>query len=106
VADVDPDDFGADAVAGLAAAALVARRIREESDVGAALAHLRNALDDADDDDAGHPDVLFELADLTVRQGKHRAALRHLRELEDLYPGHRSDEVSTRIQTIKKLMGT
>jgi Flp pilus assembly protein TadD len=138
VADVDPDDFGADAddsgegsadgaleeaqgllalglvadaraklegVPGLAAAALAARCLREEGDVGAALTHLRNALDDADDADAGHPDVLFELADLTVRQGKHRAALRHLRELEDLYPSHRSGEVSTRIKAIKKLMG-
>ena len=92
-------------VPGLAAAALAARCLREEGDVGAALSHLRNALDDADDADAGHPDVLFELADLTVRQGKHRAALRHLRELEDLYPSHRSGDVSTRIQAIKKLMG-
>jgi tetratricopeptide (TPR) repeat protein len=92
-------------VPGLAAAALAARCIREEGDVGAALTHLRNALDDADDADTGHPDVLFELADLTVRQGKHRAALRHLRELEDLFPSHRPGEVSTRVQAIKKLMG-
>jgi len=90
---------------GLAAAALVARCLREEGDVGGALTYLRDALDDADDADAGHPDVLFELADLTVRQGKHRAALRHLRELEDLFPSHRAGEVSTRIQAIKKLMG-
>ncbi len=92
-------------VPGLAAAALTARCLREEGDVGAAMSHLRNALDDADDADAGHPDVLYELADLTARQGKHRAALRHLRELEDLFPSHRAAEVSTRIQAIKKLMG-
>ena len=93
-----------DGVEGLRAATLLAHCMREKGEAKKAFSHLRDAVDDADENDPAQPDALFELAELAGRAGKHRPALRYLRELQESFPGHRSAEVSARVKALKKVL--
>jgi tetratricopeptide (TPR) repeat protein len=134
VAEVDPEDFSADepsaegadleeaqgliamglyaeAMAvlgdgpGLGIATVKAHCLREQGDIKKAFSLLRDAVDDAESDDSGQAGALFELAELAGRSGKHRPALRYLRELEESFPSHRTSEVSGRVRALKKVLG-
>lgn len=134
VAEVDPEDFSADATpaqgadleeaqgliamglyaeamaalgegSGLGIATLKAHCLREQGDIKKAFSLLRDAVDDAEAADPGQAGALFELAELAGRSGKHRPALRYLRELEESFPAHRASEVSGRVRALKKVLG-
>jgi len=134
VAEVDPEDFSVDATpsqgadleeaqgliamglyaeamaalgegAGLGTATLKAHCLREQGEIKKAFSLLRDAVDDAEATDPGQAGALFELAELAGRSGKHRPALRYLRELEESFPDHRASEVSGRVRALKKVLG-
>ena len=90
--------------AGLKAATLKARCLRDQGQVKQAFSFLRDAVDDGDESDGGQAEALFELAELAGRSGKHRPALRYLRELEESFPNHRSSEVSARMKALKRVL--
>ena len=93
-----------DAASGLKAATLKARCLRDQGQVKEAFGFLRDAVDDAEDADTGQAEAYFELAELAGRSGKHRPALRYLRELEESFPDHRSAEVSARMKALKRVL--
>jgi tetratricopeptide (TPR) repeat protein len=133
IAEVDPDDFSGDEPQpgpdleeaegliamgmfteamsvlakgqGLQFATLKAHCLREQGDTKKAYSLLRDAVDDADATDPGQAGALFELAQLAGRTGKHRPALRYLRELQESFPEHRSTEVAGRVRALKKALG-
>jgi tetratricopeptide (TPR) repeat protein len=90
---------------GLRVATLQAHCFREQGQAKKAFSLLRDAVDDAEPADPDQAGALFELAQLAGRVGKHRPALRYLRELQESFPGHRSGEVSGRVRALKKVLG-
>jgi tetratricopeptide (TPR) repeat protein len=89
---------------GLRVVTLKSHCLREQGLAKQAFALLREAVDDADESDPAQADALFELAELAGRTGKHRPALRYLRELQESFPEHRSAEVSARVKALKKVL--
>jgi tetratricopeptide (TPR) repeat protein len=89
----------------LRVATLKAHCLREQGQVKKAYSLLRDAVDDAEPADPGQAGALFELAQLAGRVGKHRPALRYLRELQESFPAHRFEEVSGRVRALKKVLG-
>lgn len=92
--------------AGLSAATLKARCLRDQGQVKEAFSFLRDAVDDSEESDSGQAEAFFELAELAGRSGKHRPALRYLRELEESFPEHRSSEVSARMKALKRVLSS
>lgn len=90
---------------GLRVATLKAHCFREQGQAKKAFSLLRDAVDDAEPADPDQAGALFELAQLAGRVGKHRPALRYLRELQESFPSHRSGEVSGRVRALKKVLG-
>ncbi|MEC7240534.1 MAG: hypothetical protein VXW32_04800 [Myxococcota bacterium] len=90
--------------AGLKAATLKARCLRDQGQVKEAYSFLRDAVDDSEASDVGQAEAFFELAELAGRSGKHRPALRYLRELEESFPEHRSAEVAARMKALKRVL--
>jgi len=68
-----------------------------------ALPVLRDALEEADEDDPVYPHALHLLALLQSRQGRYRAALRVGRELQSDFPEFRPTEIEAMIRGIKLL---
>lgn len=99
----------ADAVAlvehapGLEARVVYAQAIRGLGDSIRALEVLREATNEAGEDEPGYLDALFELAALYTVTGKHRSALRLLEEVKDLDGGYRTTEVDARMRGLQKL---
>ena len=91
---------------GLKTATLLANCMREQGQTKEAFMLLRDAVDDSQEDDPAQAEALFVLAELAGRSGKHRPALRYLRELEESFPSHRSGEVSARVKALKKVLST
>ncbi len=89
---------------GLRAAALRSICQRELASPQAAFDELRDHIDEADEDEDGYPEALFELAELAARAGKQKLALRTLRDLEEASPDFRRGEVRTRIKLLKRLL--
>ncbi len=92
-------------VKGLRSATLAARCMKENGDLPGAVALLSDAIDSVAESEAGMADALFLIADLIGRTKKHRAALRYLRELQDLHPGYKPDDVERRITALKMVLG-
>ena len=90
---------------GLKEASLLARCYREKGKVKRAISALRDAIDDAEESDPAMPAALFELADLMGRAKKHRAALRYLRELQEIAPSFNAKAVALRVKALKSVLG-
>jgi tetratricopeptide (TPR) repeat protein len=91
------------AVETLEARVLVAQAIRGLGDVTRALDSLREAVNDAAEEDPAYADALFELSALYTATGKPRAAVRLLEELRDLDAAYRATEVEARMRGLQKL---
>jgi len=89
---------------GLAAAVIRARCRKETEDARAAFDELRDVLDDSDEGEAGFAEAMFVLAELASASRKPKLAVRTLKRLQKLAPGHRSDEVSKRIALLERLL--
>ena len=68
-----------------------------------ALPVLRDALEEADEDDPVYPEALHLLAKLQSWKGRNRAALRIARELESDYPSYRPAEVKALVRGLELL---
>ena len=90
---------------GLRSATMAARCMKELGDLSGAVSKLSDAIDSGDEDDEGMADALFLVADLIGRTKKHRAALRYLRELQDLHPNYNPSDVERRIAALKMVLG-
>ncbi len=92
------------AVPGLLGRWLEARATAGSGDQKSARLQLREAIDDASEDDPVYPDALFELAGLSLGLGRLRPALRLLEELSDVAPAWRTGEVQAKIRGVRLLM--
>ena len=90
---------------GLRSATMAARCMKELGDLSGAVSKLSDAIDSGGEDDEGMADALFLVADLIGRTKKHRAALRYLRELQDLHPNYKPSDVERRIAALKMVLG-
>jgi tetratricopeptide (TPR) repeat protein len=82
---------------------LEARALAGLGEHSQALTVLRDALEEADEDDNIYPEALYLLALLQLRQGRVRAALRVARELKADFPEFRSDEVTAMVRGLTLL---
>ena len=83
---------------------LRAQATRGLGDAPDALEILRDAVNDAREDDPAYLDALFELSALYTATGKARASMRLLEELKDLDAGFRATEVEARLRGLQKLL--
>ena len=83
---------------GLVGRWLEARALAGLGEHSQALTVLRDALEEAAEDDDIYPEALHLLAMLQLRQGRVRAALRVARELQADFPTFRSDEVAALVR--------
>jgi len=90
---------------GLQAATLAARCMKENGDLKGAVDFLSEAIDSGSESEPGMAEALFLIADLIGRTKKHRAALRYLRELQDLHPDFKPSDVERRISALKMVLG-
>ena len=90
---------------GLKSATLAARCMKEKGDLSGAVSQLSDAIDSGAENEEGMADALFLVADLIGRTKKHRAALRYLRELQDLHPDYKPSDVERRITALKMVLG-
>ncbi len=89
---------------GLEARVVEAQARRAMNDLGKALDVLREATNDAAEDDPAYPEALFDLAGLYMATQKHRSAQRLLEELRDLAPQYRTGEVEARLRGLQLLV--
>ena len=88
----------------LEARVLVAKALRAKGNAAAALEALREATNEASEDDPAYAEALYELSGLYTASGKHRSALRLLEELADLSPEFRKKEVAARRSGLARLV--
>ncbi len=78
----------------LAAHVLMAEALMRQDDVSGAMRQLRDAMDEADEDDVAAADALWLLAGLQASSGKYKAAKKTLDKLVRKHDNHRSLEVA------------
>ncbi len=88
---------------GLAARWVEARALGAMGQASSGLNVLRDSLEDADEDDPVYPEALYLLATFHAGKERYRAALRVARELEDLYPDWRPNEVAALLRGLRML---
>lgn len=89
----------------LGARVVEAQALRGLGKIGEAVEVMREASNEASEDDPAYADALFELSGLYTATGKHKSALRLLEELADLFPDYRSQDVAARSKGLQKLLG-
>lgn len=88
---------------GLEARVIESQAYKVKNDVGRALEVLREATNDASENDPAYAEALFELAGLYTATQKHRSALRLLEELRDLAPDYRRVDVEARLRGLQMI---
>lgn len=78
---------------------------RGAGDLSRAMDVLRDATNNAAEDDPAYPEALFELAGLYTETQKHRSAQRLLEELSDLFPDYRPVDVKARLRGVQLVTG-
>lgn len=88
----------------LAAKVVQAQALRGLNRLVEAVDVLREATNEASENDPAYPEALFELSGLYTVTGKHKSAVRLLEELADIFPDFRSTDVSARIKGLQRLL--
>ncbi len=88
---------------GLAARWIEARALAAMGQAGTGSSVLRDALEDAEEDDPVYPKALLLLATFHAGKERYRTALRVARDIEDLFPDWRPDEVAALLRGLRML---
>ncbi|HND34340.1 MAG TPA: tetratricopeptide repeat protein, partial [Myxococcota bacterium] len=91
-------------LASLGARVVEAQALRGLGRVPEAVEAMREASNEASEDDPAYAEALFELSGLYTATGKHKSALRLLEELADLFPDFRPQDVTARTKGLQKLL--